>query len=239
MQILRPISCEHKKEDEITSDDGEIVCGHCGYVKGRAEINSIHSESRTTLYIDTVIGGKPNYSISANRYMHSNSNELDSISNICQALDLPSFLSRDIWYWYKKIKTNIKMTKAKVIVLVFYQLCRYNTIPLNENQLLEKVKFYLDVKHVHTSLNVISEVNSFLDDTGKPIIENIGFANLTSHNINFLLASKIKSMHDKYSVNVIAKVEELSKKISLTLSGADEQIAKTAFDIAKMRVGIC
>ncbi len=239
MQMLRPISCIHKLEDEITSDDGEVVCGHCGYVKGMDMPSIAHSGSKTTLFLDVEIGGKPNNSIPANRYVRSNTRELGTISNICQALNLPSFLNRDIWYWYNKIKSNLKMTKAKVVVLVFYQLCRYNEIPLDEDQLLKTVKFYLDVKHIHSSLNVLAEANSFLDENNLLIIEKIGFTNLATHNVNFLLCSKIKSLHDKYSSDVISKIETLSKKLSLTLSGSDDYIAKTAFNIAKHRCGIC
>ncbi|MCJ8306538.1 MAG: hypothetical protein HRU07_05750 [Nitrosopumilus sp.] len=239
MQLLSPIFCKHPLSDEITYEDGEVICGHCGFVKGRLVTDSPNSESRTTLFLDVEIGGKPNNSLVANRYIHFNSVELSLISNLCQALGMPKFLSRDIWFWYQKIKLNLKMTKAKVIVLVFYQLCRYNKIPINENELLSKVKFYLDVKHVHTSLNVIAEANRFLNEKNELIVEKIGFTNLTSHNANFLLYSKIKSLHDEYPQQIITIVEKIAKEQLLTLSGTDEEIAKTAFKLAKKRCGLC
>lgn len=123
-------------------------------------------------------------------------------------------------------------------MLVFYQLCRYNQIPLDENKLVETIQMVLNVKNVHSSLNVISEANSFLDD-GTPVLEKIGFSQLTDHNINFILRSKLKSLHASYPPSIVSDVEAICKNLIPTLTGSNDEIVKTAIKIAKKRCGIC
>ena len=173
MQTLSPIFCVHQISDRVTLDDGEIVCNHCGIVMGRDD-TTIHSiKSKSNLFLDTEIGSKLNKSIRSSQYIHTDKPDLTIISNICRTLEIPNSVSKDIWYWYNKIRANIKTTKAKILVLVFYQLCRYNKIPLNESHLMIIIKTQLGVANIHNTLFVLSEIYSFLDDMGIPIIEKI------------------------------------------------------------------
>ena len=239
MQTLSPIFCIHKISDEISSYDGEVVCGNCGVVKGR-EDTTIHSiKSKSNLFLDSMIGSKTNKTIRSSRYIHSNTPDLTKISNICRTLDIPNSVSKDIWYWYNKIRANINTTKAKILVLVFYQLCRYNKIPINESNLMIIIKTQLGVANIHSTLFVLSEIYSFLDDTGASIIEKIGFTRYTTHDVIFLLRCKVKTLNDKYPPDIVSQVNQTALEISYTISGSDQYKANRAFNVAKQRCGVC
>lgn len=232
------IGCDHKVKDRITLEDGEVICKKCGCVMGRETNEVVSVNSITNLFQDLELGGKINNSLVASKYTKNQSPELSIISNICQAMELPKYLSQDVLFWFRRISKSIKMTKANVIVLVFYVLCRYNEFPLDESKLIKAIQINLNVKNVHSSLNVISQASSFMDgDT--PVIEKIGFKKLMNSNLNFLLRSKIKSLHNRYPLEIVINVERVCKSIIPTIQGTDEDIVKTAFKIAKQRCGVC
>jgi len=239
MQTLSPIFCNHKINDRVTLDDGEIVCNHCGVVLGRVD-NTIHSiKSKSNLFLDTEIGSKLNKSIPSSKYIRSDKPDLTIVSNICRTLEIPNSVSKDIWYWYNKIRANINTTKAKILVLVFYQLCRYNNIPINESHLMIIIKTQLGVANIHTSLFVLSEIYSFLDSMGIPLIEKIGFAKYTTHDVIFLLRCKVKTLNDKYPPSIVSQVNDTALEISHTISGSEQYKANRAFHIARQRCGVC
>ncbi len=239
MQTLSPIFCIHQMNDRVSFDDGEVICGNCGVVLGRDD-TTIHSiKSKSNLFLDVIIGSKSNNTIPSSKYIRSDKPDLTIISNICRTLDIPNSISQDIWYWYNKIRENIKTTKAKILVLVFYQLCRYNKIPINESHLMIIIKTQLGVANIHNTLFVLSEIYSFLDNTGIPLIEKIGFTKYTTHDVIFLLRCKIKTLHDKYSPNIISHVNDTALEILHTINGSDKQRAKKSFDIAKQRCCVC
>jgi len=237
MQTLSPIFCIHKVNDRVTLDDGEIVCNHCGVVLGRVDTTIYSIKSKSNLFLDTEIGTKLNKSIPSSQYIRSDTPDLTIISNICRTLDIPNSISKDIWYWYNKIRANINTTKAKILVLVFYQLCRYNKIPINESHLMIIIKTQLGVANIHTSLFVLSEIYSFLDGMGMPIIEKIGFSKYTTHDVIFLLRCKVKTLNDKYSPDIVSQVNQTALEISYTISGQHK--ANRAFNVAKQRCGVC
>lgn len=240
LQQIRAISCLHLKCNEITSDDGEILCGNCGVVLGRDNPPTIiNSQSKSNLFLESEIGSKPNNSIKASKYIHAENSMLSTVSNICRTLEIPNFVSRDIWLWYNRIKANIKTTKAKIMILVIYQLCRYNKIPVNESKLLEVIRSNLKVKNIYSTLSVIAEIYSFLDSTGTPTIVRLGFSQFTVHDSIFLLRSKIKTLNDKYPPRTVSYVNDVALSILPTISGSEEQRAKKCFNIAKLRCGLC
>jgi len=239
LQTLSPIFCIHKVNDRVTLGDGEMVCSHCGVVMGRDDTTTFSIKSKSNLFLDTEIGSKLNKSIPSSQYIRSDKPDLTIISNICRTLEIPNSVSKDIWYWYNKIRSNIKTTKAKILVLVFYQLCRYNKIPINESSLMIIIKTQLGVANIHTSLFVLSEIYSFLDSTGIPLIEKIGFAKFTTHNVIFLLRCKVKTLNEKYSPDIVSQVNQTALEISCTISGSEQYKANRAFNIARQRCGVC
>jgi len=239
MQTLSPIFCGHQINDRVTLDDGEIVCGHCGVVLGRTDTTTHSIKSKSNLFLDIEIGSKLNKSIPSSRYIRSDKPDLTIISNICRTLEIPNSVSKDIWYWYNKIRANINTTKAKILLLVFYQLCRYNNIPINESHLMIIIKTQLGVANIHNTLFVLSEIYSFLDDMGTPTIEKIGFAKYTTHDVIFLLRSKIKTLNDKYSSSIVSQVNDTALEILHNISGTDRYKANRAFHIARQRCGVC
>ena len=178
MSTLKYILCNCDIQFETTIE-GEIICRNCGCVKGVESYAYVSINSKTNLYLDLELGGKPNREFYSDRYSKSKSKELSAISNICNALHMPQFFSHDVWFWYRKLRSNIKMTRAKIIVLIFYQLCRYNKIPLDEKQLNTVIQMTLGVKYYHNSLKVICKANSFLDENNNnSVLDNIGFNEL-------------------------------------------------------------
>ena len=239
MQTLSPIFCIHKVNDRVTLGDGEVICGNCGVVLGRVDTATHSIKSARNLFLDVTIGSKSNYTIPSVRYIRHNNPDLINISNICRTLNIPNSVSNDIWYWYNKIRANINTIKAKILVLVIYQLCRYNKIPLNESQLMIVVKTQMGITHIHNSLFVLSEIYSFLDDMGVPIIEKIGFTKFTTHDVMFLLRCKIKTLNDHYPPEIVSQVNQTALEMLCTISGSAQYKANRAFHIAKQRCGVC
>jgi len=238
MQTLSPIFCIHKVNDIVTLGDGEVICGNCGVVLGREDTTTYSIKSARNLFLDVTIGSKNNYTIPSSRYIRPNNPDLIKISNICRTLNIPNSVSNDIWYWYNKIRANINTTKAKILVLVFYQLCRYNKIPINESHLMIIIKTQLGVTNIHTSLFVLSEIYSFLDSIGIPIIEKIGFTKYTTHDAIFLLRCKVKTLNGHYSPDVVSQVNDTALEMLCTISGSERFKANRAFHIAKQRCGV-
>lgn len=239
MQTLSPIFCVHKVNDRVTLDDGEIVCNHCGVVLGRDDTTTHFIKSKSNLFLDVSIGSKSNYTIPSARYIRPNSPDLINISNICRTLNISNSVSNDIWYWYNKIRANINTTKAKILVMVTYQLCRYNKIPINESNLMIIVKTQLGVTNIHSTLFVLSEIYSFLDSTGIPIIEKIGFTRYTTHDVIFLLRCKVKTLNDKYPPDIVSQVNQTALEMLCMISGSERYKVNRAFHIAKQRCGVC
>jgi len=191
------------------------------------------------LFLDVTIGSKLNHTIPSSQYIRSDKPDLTIISNICRTLNIPNSVSKDIWYWYNKIRLHIKTTKAKILVLVFYQLCRYNKIPINESHLMIIIKTQLGVANIHNTLFVLSEIYSYLDSTGVPIIEKIGFSKYGTHDVIFLLRCKVKILNDNYSSDIVSKINHTALKLLSNIHGTNEQRAKKSFDMAKQRCGVC
>jgi len=239
MQTLSPIFCVHKINDRVTLDDGEIVCDHCGVVMGRDDTATHSVRSKRNLFLNNTLGSKSNNSVPSSKYIRPDKPDLIIISNICRTLEIPNSVSNDIWYWYNKIRANIKTTKVKILVMVIYQLCRYNNIPINESNLLIVIKTQLGVVNIHNTLFALSEIYSFLDDMGIPIIEKIGFAKYTTHDAIFLLRCKIKTLNYHYSPDVVSQVNDTALEMLCMISGSGRYKANRAFHIAKQRCGIC
>ncbi len=225
--------------DRVSFDDGEIVCSHCGTVLGRDDTTTYSIKSKSNLFLDVIIGSKLNKSILSSKYIRSDKPDLTIISNICRTLEIPNSISKDIWYWYNKIRANINTTKAKILVMVIYQLCRYNNIPINESNLMIIIKTQLGVANIHSTLFVLSEIYSFLDSIGIPIIEKIGFTKYTTHDVIFLLRCKIKTLNDHYPPDIVSQVNDTALEMLCTISGSERYKANRAFHIAKQRCGVC
>jgi len=237
VSVTSLVSCNCGLKFE-TITEGEIVCRKCGCVKGVESTTHVTINSKTNLYHDKQLGGRENTSLCIGKYSSSQSIELSAISNLCNILNYPQYLSHDILYWYKKIRSNIKFTKGKILVLVIYQICRYNKIPLNEKQLNSAIQSCFNTKNSYSSLKVICEANAFLDDDNVPILDKIGFNVLTDHNMNFVLRSKLKSLQGEYSNEIIENVKKMCAEIAPSISGTEYDIAKITFKKAMEKCGL-
>ena len=239
MQTLSPIFCNHKMNDRVSLDDGEIICGHCGVVLGRDDTTTHSIKSKRNLFLNNTLGSKINNSIPSSKYIRPDKPDLVIISDICRTLEISNSISQDIWYWYNKIRANIKTTKVKALVMVIYQLCRYHNIPINESSLMIIIKTQMRVTNIHNTLFTLSDIYSFLDNMGIPIIEKIGFTKYTTHDAMFLLRCKIKTLNDNYTPEIVSQVNDTALEMLCTISGSERYKANRAFHIAKQRCGVC
>ncbi|MDE0526138.1 MAG: hypothetical protein OXI27_06040 [Thaumarchaeota archaeon] len=162
-------ACGHGPGCEVTTPEGEVVCRACGAVKGEDEQSryggpAAPTPSRTNLYLEMEVGGKPDRRLRADRFVRRRS-DMAAVSNISQKLGIPNGAGRDVWARYQKMRRapGMRMTKAKLLVLAFYGVCRLWGCPLNEARLLDAIRMELGVKHTHSYLRVIMEASSRLD----------------------------------------------------------------------------
>ncbi len=237
MYLVRPIFCKHEQKYIITATNGELVCGKCGVVVGQEDDSPTTINSTTNLFQDYSLGTKQTGEFHSEKFIQV-SKPLNVISNICQALELPKYISQDIYRWNNVITKRIDMTKAKIIFLTIYVICRYNSIPLSEEKLGKIIATYLHVENTPQALKVISKSLSFLED-GVPILEKIGFTKFLKQNPIFYLYSELKLLHGKYPPGIIQSIrdialEEFTKNNSLT-----QNCAKKSIKLAKNRCGVC
>ena len=244
------MKCNHDKKYEIIiPDDGEIVCSICGMVKD-CDIHTTTSQSKTqiNLYLEQVLGSKCNPKINGNRFIYDSNPDLAVISNITEKLDISHIVSRDIWKWYQKLRSHIKMTKAKILVLTFYVVCRAHGHPINEQKLYDAIRINLHVKRIHNFLKVSMEASSYLDKTGEMKTKKIGFLDMVpiinddhnDNNVNFILSSEITSLYDVYPTHVVNEIANTTKSIIGTLEGvySPSHAVKLAIRLAKEQCGI-
>ena len=238
MHLLSPIFCKHLIIHQVTDiDTGEIMCGDCGYVMDRIQQEN-STLSTTNLYNDLQLGSMYNPNLvdkSTSRYIHFENTELSVISNICNSMRIPKSIEHDIFSWYKKIRRNIPLTKAKIVILVFYKVCECNDIPLNEKKLTAAVKSIMHVKNAPDFKNIIYTANSFLDKNNIPILDKIGFNALTRDDSAFYIRSKINELYEKYDYDTVEKLT----KIIYSLVQKNPKDLNKAIKIAKRRCGIC
>ncbi|MBA4717653.1 MAG: hypothetical protein HRO68_00485 [Nitrosopumilus sp.] len=130
------------------------------------------------------------------------------------------------------------MTRTKIIFLVVYTMCRYNTIPLDEERLQSIIQTFLHVQNTPNSLKVISKSLSFLDEAGIPILQKIGFTEFLKNDYKFLLFSKLKSLEEKYPEEVITQMRKCCFELFPKMSDTPQSMKKV-IKISMKRCGIC
>lgn len=194
-------ACGHDSKYEIfIQDDNEIVCGKCGMVKNgnfakssQSHLTSIDAmasdtsctvshlsiaKSHISLYLEAEIGGKPDRTMRASRYVRDKNQDLACISNIAQKLNISNVVARSVWRWYLKLRRarGLKLTRAKILVIAFWMVCRCYGHPVNEEKLMEAIRVNLGVKKTYSYLKAIMEASSYMTDDGKEmILKEIGF----------------------------------------------------------------
>ncbi len=241
------MECKHDIKHEIITNDGEIVCRMCGIVKEHTQNMIVHGENQINLYLMQTLGSKNDPKLYGNRFICEQNPDLAVISNITEKLYITSITSRDIWKWYQKLRANLKMTKAKILVLVFYVVCRAHGHPINEQKLHDAIRMNLNVKRVYNYLKVSMEASSYLDKNGNMIIKKIGFLDmvpsLTNHhhnnNASFILNSEIATLHNNYPEHIVNEVANNAKSIIPTLQNySSAHAVKLAIKLAKEQCGI-
>ncbi|MDE0091137.1 MAG: hypothetical protein OXP12_07270 [Thaumarchaeota archaeon] len=178
--------CAHDARYETSTPEGETVCRACGVIRGEEDSRQLCADpaalprTRTNLYLEMEVGGKPNRRLRADRFVRRRS-DMAAVSNISQKLGIPNAVGRDVWTWYRRLRRapGMRMTKAKVMVLAFHGVCRAWGCPLNEARLRDAIRMELGVRHAHSYLRVIMEASSHVDvETGENVLRRIGFLDL-------------------------------------------------------------
>ena len=202
------MDCEHdvKYEVEAPQMGGglgvEVVCGTCGVVKddagenrtacmrpaGTAQhqgMNGVNLTSTTTagtrpnLYLEMEVGGKPDRTLRGDRYVHRQA-DLAVVSNIAQKLGIPNNVGMTVWQWYRRLRKELKMTKAKCLVLAFFATCRYMGCPILESRLSECIRMELGVRNAHSYLRVVMDASSYMTEDGEMVLRKCGFLSLVN-----------------------------------------------------------
>lgn len=231
-----PDACAH--EDLVTAADAEIVCRGCGAVVGMQCAEPAAAESRTSLFLETEVGGKPDKTLPASRYADRGRKDLAVVSSIAQKLGLPGHACRDVWYWYEKLRASLSMTRSKVAVLAFHQVCRFYGVPLDEAKLRRVVGVYLGARYVPTALGALMEASSFIDEAGELVVARIGFTDLANRAPSFLMNCEVRSLQERYPPEVAEKVGRVAREVCSSLGRNDERDARIAMMIAKRRCGV-
>jgi len=233
---MHQILCSCSPVDFITTDNGELVCP-CGILRGEDHNSTLSIKSKTNLAQDYMLGGKQNKKFKSEKFINS-SVDLSEISNICHGLSLPSFVSHDVWKWYRKLSPKLTMTNSKIVFFTIYVICRYNNIPLDESELQQRIMMYLHVKTPSTSLEVISKAFSFIDSDGMTRLEKVGFTNfIDTGDSNFLLFSKLKLLGKKYPPGIIQEIKNACFRILLQFP-RDPHSVRLVIKIALRRCGL-
>ena len=178
-----PILCKCVPSDFTTTIEGEIICG-CGLVVGEDHNYTSNNISKTNLVQDNQLGTKRTGKYFTEKFIVKKS-DLSPISNICHLLSIPTPITHDIWRWYRKLSPLLDMTKAKIIFLIVYTMCRYNAVPLEEEKLQKSIKTYFYVKNTPNSLKVISKAFSFFDSEGISFLQKTGFVEFLKMILSF------------------------------------------------------
>ncbi len=185
-------ACAHDMRYETATPEGEIVCRACGVVKGDGDRRQAYADpaalprTRTNLYLEMEVGGKPDPRLRADRFVRRG-RDMAVVSNISQKLGIPNGAGRDVWAWYRRLRRapGMRMTKAKLLVLAFHGVCRTWGCPLNEARLRDAIRMELGVRHAHSYLHVIMEASSYVDEeTGEHVLRRIGFLDMIGHGMS-------------------------------------------------------
>ncbi|MCE2498937.1 MAG: hypothetical protein J4F28_08160 [Nitrosopumilaceae archaeon] len=178
----------------------EVVCGACGVVKddagedgaayarpagiaqpGMSGMNSGGSittaGNRPNLYLEMEVGGKPDRTLRGDRYVHRQA-DLAVVSNIAQKLGIPNNVGMTVWQWYRRLRKELKMTKAKCLVLAFFATCRHMGCPILEGRLSECIRMELGVRNAHSYLRVVMDASSYMTNDGEMVLRKCGFLNM-------------------------------------------------------------
>ena len=210
---------------------------------------------RPNLYLELEVGGKPDHTLRGDRYVHRQT-DLAAVSNIAQKLGVPNNVSMTVWQWYRRLRKELDLTKAKCLVLSFYGVCRYMGCPISEDKLAECIKMELGVRHARPYLRVIMEASSYMEG-GEMVLRRCGFLNLVGDvdlqkaagpragrngggdNLKFALGSEMQELAGQYGPDAINHIMGEAKRLLPALTTRvknPKRAARMAVQMARHRV---
>ena len=263
-------ACAHDIKYETATPEGEIVCRACGMIKGEDGQQMYGApaalpRTRANLYLEMEVGGKPEPRLRASRFVHRR-HDMSAVSNISQKLGIPNGAGRDAWAWYQRLRRapSMRMTKAKLLVLAFHEVCRTWGCPLNEANLQEAIRMELGVRHAHSYLRVVMEASSYVDkETGEHVLRRIGFFDMAGRGTpdsggrdegdatrstqsslpssKFSINTEIQALGCEYEPGIAEELAREARAILPVLERREPNrawVARAAIRIAKMRYGV-
>ena len=229
------IGCKHNRPDQIVlTTDGESVC-RCGVVleeKMSIATSTTQTGARTTtLYHQVENGGDPKDMKIINKKIHIYASSASEFSNICDKLDLHSFVQQRAWRIYHTLRTRTYYTRAKCAVLAIYVACRESGNAVDEAQIKDAVRSILGVKNIPSVLGVISQMHEDVLKLG--INTNEGHS--SSYYLNLAITKKQHMFgdsrdYDRFKIRVTNNFAHLS--------GNHKSKAQRAVDIALEEMGM-
>jgi len=263
-QKISADACAHDIKHETATPEGEIVCRACGVVKGMDDRQQAYADpatlprTRTNLYLEMEVGGKPNPRLRADRFVRRR-HDMAAVSNISQKLGIPNGAGRDAWAWYQRLRRapGMRMTKAKLLVLAFHGVCKTWGCPLNEAKLRDAIRMELGVRHAHSYLHVIMEASSYVDEeTGEHVLRRVGFLDMAGRGAHsggdsgddatkpppsaFSMSTEIQSLGCEYEPGIAEALAREARAILPVLEQREPnraRAARAAVRIAKRRYG--
>ncbi len=224
------IACLHKKDDNIVTENHEIVCKRCGVVLGTDNSQEIATESTLNLFHEIEPGTKP-VKIDCTKRTHEHRSDISLFSNACDKLDLPRYCYLEAWNTYTKLRNNTTYSKADIASFALFTASRRYSIPKSEKEIQDAIRMAFRVKRVPTMLKVFSRV--------KLTAENLGInykdeKKSESYYLNLYLAKEQQKLGSKIDFDLVRK---RARVLFEAMSGTNESKARKAVQIAMGRCG--
>ena len=240
------------------------AAGGCGGVAAAARLippvlwhSTAGGGCRPNLYLELEVGGKPDHTLRGDKYVHRQT-DLAAVSNIAQKLGVPNNVSMTVWQWYRRLRKELDLTKAKCLTLAFFGVCRYMGCPISEDRLSECIRMELGVRHARPYLRVIMEASSYMEG-GEMVLRRCGFLNLVGEvrvagfanqdggrrggsggdKLKFALGSEIQGLAEQYESNITSRITGVAKQLLPLLTTREKnprRAARIAVKMAQRRV---
>lgn len=215
---------------------GEIFCKQCGIVQGvDIQLSEHKTTSTLNLYLETQLGGLTRELTMSNPKIHIYSSDASPFSNLCDKLEIPTFIRKDIWRIYIILRKKTNLSKAKSACLSIFYNCRKNKFPLTEKDVIHLIQLNFNVKNVPNFLSVTSEANSFIDN-GIPVLQKMGINTNKNHLPEYYLNSALNEIKHNYPPHQYQSIRSYALKIFPKLKGNSDTSARKAISIAKKRM---
>lgn len=223
------IACSHSKQNQIVTENHEIVCKRCGVVLGTDNSQEASTESTLNLFHEIEPGTKP-VKIDCTKRTHEHRSDTSLFSNACDKLDLPRHCYLEAWNTYTKLRNNTTYSKADIASFALFTASRRYSIPKSEQEIQDAIRMAFRVKRIPTMLKVFSRIKLTAETLGI----NYKDEKSESYYLNLYLAKEQQKLDSKVDFDL---VRNRARTLFEAMSGTNEARARKAVQIAMGRCG--